>query len=84
MEHVSAASALANQSEHSNSSQVLNGSTRSLEYSDAELVLSGVAMAILVLAIVFGKLQNISSLQLVGGLFDSLIGGSKLKYYFPN
>lgn len=82
MEHVSAASALANPSEHSNSSQVPNGSTRSLE--DAELVLLGVAMAILVLAIVFGKLQNISSLQLVGGLFDSLIGGSKLKYYFPN
>lgn len=62
MEHASAVSAQANQSEHSNSSLVSDWRARSSEYSDAQLVLLGVAMAILVLAIVFGKLledQNI-------------------------
>lgn len=64
MEHASAVSALANQSEHSNSSLVSDWQARSSEYSDAQLVLLGVVMAILVLAIVFGKLledQNICS-----------------------
>lgn len=56
MEPVSAVSALANQSQHSNSSLVPDWSGRSSEYSDGELVLLGAAMAILVLAIVFGKL----------------------------
>lgn len=63
MEHASAVSALANQSEHNNSSLVSDWSARSSEYSDAELVLLGVAMAILVLAIVFGKLRNVPSFQ---------------------
>lgn len=65
MAHASAVLALVNQSQQSNSSLVSDWSSRSLEYSDAELVLLGVAMAILVLAIVFGKLQNISGFKLV-------------------
>lgn len=43
-----------NNSQHSNVTQVFNSSRP--EYSDAELVLLGAAMAILVLVIVFGKL----------------------------
>lgn len=78
---VSSVSALANQSEHRNSSVWLG---RSSEYSDADLVLLGVAMAILIMAIVFGKSQNISSFQLVGDLLDRLIKGLKLQYYFCN
>ncbi|XP_044078595.1 beta-2 adrenergic receptor-like [Siniperca chuatsi] len=68
MEHVSAVSALVNQSEHSNSSLVS-------EYSNAELILLGVAMAILVLAIVFGNVLVITAilrfqrLQTVTNLF---------------
>ncbi|XP_070773471.1 beta-2 adrenergic receptor-like [Enoplosus armatus] len=75
MEHVSAVSALANQSEHSNTSLVSDWSARSLEYSDAELVLLGVVMAILVLAIVFGNVLVITAilrfqrLQTVTNLF---------------
>ncbi|XP_070699978.1 beta-2 adrenergic receptor-like [Pempheris klunzingeri] len=75
MAHVGAASALANQSEHSNTSQLHDGSARSLEYSEAELVLLGVAMAILVLAIVFGNVLVITAilkfqrLQTVTNLF---------------
>lgn len=38
-----------------------NNITASLQYNDAKLVLLGVAMAILVLVIVFGKLRNNSS-----------------------
>lgn len=59
MESMSTVSALANQSQHSNSSLASDLSAGSSEYTDPELVLLGVAMAILVLAIVFGKLQNI-------------------------
>jgi len=55
MEHESAVSAPANQSQYGNTSLVSDLLTRSSEYSDAELVLLGVAMGILVLAIVFGK-----------------------------
>ncbi|XP_078122219.1 adrenoceptor beta 2, surface b isoform X2 [Sander vitreus] len=52
---VSTVSALANQSQYSNSSLAS-------EYSDAELVLLGVAMAILVLAIVFGNVMVITAI----------------------
>lgn len=38
-----------------------NNSTSPPQYNDAKLVLLGVAMAILVLVIVFGKLRNNSS-----------------------
>ncbi|XP_035522390.1 beta-2 adrenergic receptor-like [Morone saxatilis] len=71
MEHESTASPLANQSDPSNSSIA----SRSSEYSDAELVLLGVAMAILVLAIVFGNVLVITAilrfqrLQTVTNLF---------------
>lgn len=51
---VSTVLAQTNHSQDSNITQVFNSSRP--EYSDAELVLLGVAMAILVLAIVFGKL----------------------------
>lgn len=54
MGSVSTVLAQTNHSQHSNFTQVFNSSRP--EYSDAELVLLGVAMAILVLAIVFGKL----------------------------
>ncbi|TMS14232.1 Beta-2 adrenergic receptor, partial [Larimichthys crocea] len=69
---VSSVSALANQSEHRNSS-VLPG--RSSEYSDADLVLLGVAMAILIMAVVFGNVLVITAilrfqrLQTVTNLF---------------
>lgn len=53
MDYMSAVSALPNQSQPTNSTQV---SGRPTEYSDAEAVLLGVLMAILVMAIVFGKL----------------------------
>ncbi|KAM7398234.1 hypothetical protein PAMA_006232 [Pampus argenteus] len=75
MEPVSTVSALANQSRHSNSSLVPDWSGRSSEYSDAELVLLGVAMAILILAIVFGNVLVITAilrfqrLQTVTNLF---------------
>lgn len=71
----SAVSALANQSEINNSSLVSDWPARSSEYSDAELVLLGVAMAILVLAIVFGNVLVITAilrfqrLQTVTNLF---------------
>ncbi|CAG08867.1 unnamed protein product, partial [Tetraodon nigroviridis] len=55
MERASAASPLANQSDHSNLSLVLDWREGTSEYSDAQLVLLGVAMAALVLAIVFGR-----------------------------
>ncbi|XP_067464511.1 beta-2 adrenergic receptor-like [Thunnus thynnus] len=75
MEPVSAVTALANQSQHSNSSLVPDWSGRSSEYSDGELVLLGAAMAILVLAIVFGNVLVITAilrfqrLQTVTNLF---------------
>ncbi|XP_056140284.1 beta-2 adrenergic receptor-like [Lampris incognitus] len=76
MESVSAVSALANQSLLTNSSLLPSHQwTRSLEYSDAELVLLGVVMAILVLAIVFGNMMVITAilrfqrLQTVTNLF---------------
>ncbi|KAM9846432.1 adrenoceptor beta 2, surface b [Aulostomus maculatus] len=62
MEPVSAVSALANQSQHRNYSLDSDWSVRSAEYSDAELVLLGVAMAILVLAIVFGNVLVITAI----------------------
>uniref|UniRef100_UPI0037E75972 beta-2 adrenergic receptor-like n=1 Tax=Semicossyphus pulcher TaxID=241346 RepID=UPI0037E75972 len=62
MAHVSAASALTNQSLNSNSTQLPDWPGRSLEYSDAELVPLGTAMAILVLAIVFGNVLVITAL----------------------
>lgn len=46
MESVSTVPTMANQSEHINSSS---------EYSQSELLLLGVAMALLILVIVFGK-----------------------------
>ncbi|CAJ1063597.1 beta-2 adrenergic receptor-like [Xyrichtys novacula] len=58
----SAASELVNQSQHSNSSLLHDWPGRSAEYNDAELVLLGVAMAILVLAIVFGNVLVITAL----------------------
>nr|XP_046266441.1 beta-2 adrenergic receptor-like [Scatophagus argus]XP_046266442.1 beta-2 adrenergic receptor-like [Scatophagus argus] len=75
MENVSTVSALANQSKHSNFSLVSDWSQRSSEYSDAQFVLLGVAMAILVLAIVFGNVLVITAilrfqrLQTVTNLF---------------
>ncbi|XP_056267549.1 beta-2 adrenergic receptor-like [Pseudoliparis swirei] len=62
MEHESAVSAPANQSQYRNTSLVSDLLTRSSEYSDAELVLLGVAMGILVLAIVFGNVLVITSI----------------------
>ncbi|XP_069002220.1 beta-2 adrenergic receptor-like [Embiotoca jacksoni] len=65
----------ANQSQHSNSTDAPDLSARSSEYSDVELVLLGVAMAILVLAIVFGNVMVITAilrfqrLQTVTNLF---------------
>ncbi|XP_068456420.1 beta-2 adrenergic receptor-like [Clinocottus analis] len=55
MAHESAVSAPTNQSQNSNTSLVS-------EYSDAELVLLGVAMGILVLAIVFGNVLVITAI----------------------
>ncbi|XP_073335186.1 beta-2 adrenergic receptor-like [Pagrus major] len=75
MEPTSAILALANQSEYSNTSQVSDGPARSSEYNDAELVLLGAAMAILVLVIVFGNVLVITAilrfqrLQTVTNLF---------------
>ncbi|XP_062289730.1 beta-2 adrenergic receptor-like [Scomber scombrus] len=72
MEYMSTVSALQNQSQHSNSSQVTG---RPTEYSDAEVVLLGVLMAILVMAIVFGNILVITAilrfqrLQTVTNLF---------------
>ncbi|XP_074468043.1 beta-2 adrenergic receptor-like [Sebastes fasciatus] len=62
MEQASAVSALANQSQISNSSLVSDWQARTSEYSDAELVLLGAAMAILVLAIVFGNVLVITAI----------------------
>lgn len=78
MERPSAVSTLANQSEHSNSSLLSDWQARTSEYSDAQLVLLGVVMAILVLAIVFGKLENIPLFPLGFDLVDLLIYGSKV------
>lgn len=64
-----------NQSEHINSSLLYELPGRSSEYSDADMVLLGVAMAILVLAIVFGNVLVITAilrfqrLQTVTNLF---------------
>lgn len=77
MERPSAVSTLANQSEHSNSSLLSDWRARTSEYSDAQLVLLGVVMAILVLAIVFGELENIPLFLLGFDLVDLLIYGSK-------
>ncbi|XP_054481676.1 beta-2 adrenergic receptor-like [Anoplopoma fimbria] len=60
MEYESAVSAPANQSQYSNSSLDPDWPARTSEYSDAELVLLGAAMAILVLAIVFGNVLVIT------------------------
>uniref|UniRef100_A0A8C2WSB9 Beta-2 adrenergic receptor n=1 Tax=Cyclopterus lumpus TaxID=8103 RepID=A0A8C2WSB9_CYCLU len=62
MEHESAISAPANQSQYSNTSLVSDLLTKSSEYSDVELVLLGVAMGILVLAIVFGNVLVITAI----------------------
>ncbi|KAK9536452.1 hypothetical protein VZT92_006228 [Zoarces viviparus] len=62
MELESAFPAPANQSQNSNSSLVSDRLARSSEYSDAELVLLGVAMGILVLAIVFGNVLVITAI----------------------
>ncbi|XP_037603525.1 beta-2 adrenergic receptor-like [Sebastes umbrosus] len=62
MEQASAVSALANQSQISNSSLVSDWQARTSEYSDVELVLLGAAMAILVLAIVFGNVLVITAI----------------------
>ncbi|XP_040007340.1 beta-2 adrenergic receptor-like [Xiphias gladius] len=62
MESMSTVSALANQSQHSNSSLASDLSAGSSEYTDPELVLLGVAMAILVLAIVFGNILVITAI----------------------
>ncbi|TNN64281.1 Beta-2 adrenergic receptor [Liparis tanakae] len=62
MEHESAVSAPANQSQYGNTSLVSDLLTRSSEYSDAELVLLGGAMGILVLAIVFGNVLVITAI----------------------
>ncbi|KAA8586773.1 beta-2 adrenergic receptor [Etheostoma spectabile] len=61
MEQASVFSALANQSQHSNSSLGSDGPARSSVYSDG-LVLLGVAMAILVLAIVVGNVMVITAI----------------------
>ncbi|KAM9348874.1 adrenoceptor beta 2, surface b [Symphorus nematophorus] len=61
MANVSLVSVLANQSDPSNSS-LGSGPGKSSEYSDVDLVLLGIAMAILVLAIVFGNVLVITAL----------------------
>lgn len=68
---VSTVLAQTNHSQHSNFTQVFN-SSRS-EYSDAELVLLGVAMAILVLAIVFGKLWLFRFNQMTACIWNALL-----------
>ncbi|KAM3869154.1 beta-2 adrenergic receptor-like [Diretmus argenteus] len=85
MESVNAVSALANQSQHTNASLPAHDwSTRSLEYSDAELVFLGVVMAILVLAIVFGNVVVITAilrfqrLQTVTNLFIASLAAADL------
>lgn len=85
MEHASSVSTLENQSEYNNSSLVSNWQAKSSEYSDAQLVLLGVAMAILVVAIVFGKLQNISFFQLLLDLciYNLHVSNVKIHYLLP-
>ncbi|XP_068600455.1 beta-2 adrenergic receptor-like [Brachionichthys hirsutus] len=73
MEHAS--NALANQSEHGNFSLVSDWSVKASEFSDVEDVLLGIAMAVLILAIVFGNILVITAilrfqrLQTVTNLF---------------
>lgn len=55
MDHTSTVSILGNQSENSNSSLFPDWPERYSEYSDAQLVVLGIAMSVLVLAIVFGE-----------------------------
>lgn len=83
MEHASSVSTLANQSEYNNFSLVYDWQARSSEYSDAQLVLLGVAMAILVVAIVFGKLKKkIHFFQLLLGLFIYNLNVSSVKIHY--
>lgn len=55
MDPTTAVSMLVNQSGDSNSTLFTSLRERSLEYSDAQLVVLGIAMSLLVLAIVFGE-----------------------------
>ncbi|KAM3601731.1 uncharacterized protein V6R79_017916 [Siganus canaliculatus] len=55
-------SSLVNRSGHNSSSPVSDWSTKSSPYSDTELVLLGVVMALLVLAIVFGNVLVITAI----------------------
>lgn len=56
MDSVSTVPPLTNQSQHINASLAHDLSAGSAKYSHPELMLLGVAMAILILVIVFGKL----------------------------
>lgn len=60
MEPLSTVSPPANELQQSADTVASNGSANSLEYSDVQLVMVGGAMAILVVAIVFGKFRHFS------------------------
>lgn len=68
MATLSTASPPANELQQSTATVASNGSANSQEYSDAQLVVVGAAMAVLVVAIVFGKFRHFGIILLFLGL----------------